>query len=536
MYFVYEPGWMGLFQWAIIAGFCISFLLSFGMGANDCANAWGTSVGSGVLRLWQAYMLSSIFDTLGAALLGYQVTETIRKGIFEVGIYDVYSNQNATYNTYDLVENCTEAFVDCTTYTSAEFMLGELGALTGAAAWLIMASVTKMPVSATQSVVGSSIGFSLVLKGTAGIRWIKIVDIVVSWVASPLLAGLCASVFYLIIKFAVMRRPDPFEAALKAVPVFVWFTLAVNLFSVFFEGSKYLHFDKIPWWGALLISNGIGLIVALLIRFVFGDWMRRRALRLYDEEIEKEKANSSGAGIASAANYSKEKQAISIIGISNHGVKGSKDIDKEANEVNDAYLKKKEEGNLTKFLRLIVAPVREDPRAIKVFYFLQILSATFLSFSHGANDTANSVGPLVGMWLAFKTGSASTDASDRADMQYFMLFGAASMVIGLWCLGHRVIRTIGHEITEVTAPSGFAVELGAAFTVLVASKIGIPVSTTHCAVGAVVFVGLTRSSMEGVSWSKFRSIVVAWVVTLPVSAAISALVAYLLVHFILGTV
>uniref|UniRef100_A0A914WEX0 Uncharacterized protein n=1 Tax=Plectus sambesii TaxID=2011161 RepID=A0A914WEX0_9BILA len=283
MNLLYEPGWMSQVEWVLIAGFIISFLVAFGMGANDVANAYGTSVGSGVLRLWHAYVLSAILNTLGALLLGYKVTETISKDIFHIDIYNVHSQYNETTGSYSLVASCNQSAIvnqssDCTTYTSADYMVGELGALTGAAFWLILASVTKLPVSATHSIVGASIGFSLVLRDASSIRWTRLISIVLSWVASPLIAGAFGSIFYVIIRFAVMRRRDPFEAALKIVPVFFWFTLAVNMFTVFYGGSKYLYFNEISWWLAFIISNAIGIVVALLIHFAFEGWIRRRAL------------------------------------------------------------------------------------------------------------------------------------------------------------------------------------------------------------------------------------------------------------------
>jgi sodium-dependent phosphate transporter len=185
-------------------------------------------------------------------------------------------------------------------------------------------------------------------------------------------------------------------------------------------------------------------------------------------------------------------------------------------------------------LKALKHPVEENPLANQVFNYLQVLSACFLSFSHGSNDTANAVGPLVGLWLAYNDRDALKDVSGDPISEYIILFGAAGMIIGLWVLGHKVIETIGSNLVTVTPPSGFAMELGTAFTVLVASKLSIPVSTTHCAVGAVVSVGWMKSHEGGVSWKTFRNIALAWIVTLPVAGAVSALVAFLLNHFIVA--
>jgi len=189
---------------------------------------------------------------------------------------------------------------------------------------------------------------------------------------------------------------------------------------------------------------------------------------------------------------------------------------------------------LTAKLKALKRPVEEHPLATEVFSYLQILSACFLSFSHGSNDTANGVGALVGLWVTYTTGYALGDGVDDPVFLGIIFFGAASMIIGLWILGHKVIKTMGTKIVHVTSASGFAMEIGTAFTVLLASKIGIPVSTTHCAVGAIVAVGWVKSHKGGVSWTTFRNIALAWVVTLPVAGAVSALIAYLLSTFVVN--
>lgn len=141
--------------WIVLVGFVISFILAFGVGANDVANSYGTSVGSGVLTFRQACILATIFETAGAILLGYKVSDTMRKGILDVTLYQD---------------------------SEKELMLGMLATLTGSATWLFVATFFRMPVSTTHSIVGSTVGFSLVSRGAEGLnlktlgkQWINIV-------------------------------------------------------------------------------------------------------------------------------------------------------------------------------------------------------------------------------------------------------------------------------------------------------------------------------------------------------------------------
>ncbi|KAM3940329.1 sodium-dependent phosphate transporter 2 isoform 1-T4 [Leptodactylus fuscus] len=164
-----------------------------------------------------------------------------------------------------------------------------------------------------------------------------------------------------------------------------------------------------------------------------------------------------------------------------------------------------------------------------LFHFLQILTACFGSFAHGGNDVSNAIGPLVALWLIYQQGGVMQEASTPV---WLLLYGGVGICAGLWVWGRRVIQTMGKDLTPITPSSGFTIELASAFTVVVASNIGLPISTTHCKVGSVVSVGWIRSR-KAVDWRLFRNIFLAWFVTVPVAGLFSAGVMAILQYGIL---
>uniref|UniRef100_G3STE6 Phosphate transporter n=1 Tax=Loxodonta africana TaxID=9785 RepID=G3STE6_LOXAF len=162
-----------------------------------------------------------------------------------------------------------------------------------------------------------------------------------------------------------------------------------------------------------------------------------------------------------------------------------------------------------------------------LFHFLQVLTACFGSFAHGGNDVSNAIGPLVALWLIYKHGGVLQEAATPV---WLLFYGGVGICTGLWIWGRRVIQTMGKDLTPITpSSSGFTIELASAFTVVVASNIGLPVSTTHCKVGSVVAVGWIRSR-KAVDWRLFRNIFVAWFVTVPVAGLFSAAIMALLMY------
>lgn len=655
-----EGGPMTAFLWMLVVGFIIAFVLAFSVGANDVANSFGTAVGSGVVTLRQACILASIFETVGSVLLGAKVSETIRKGLIDVNMYN----------------------------TSQELLMaGSISSMFGSAVWQLAASFLKLPISGTHCIVGATIGFSLVAKGQEGVKWTELLRIVLSWFISPLLSGIMSALLFFLVRMFILRKPDPVPNGLRALPVFYACTIGINMFSIMFSGAPLLGFDKIPLWGMIVISVGSSVICALVVWFFICPRLKKKIEREIksspsesplmdkknmdqchilkvesdvklpidsgvnaetkvpildmvsvpsraaeertvtfkmgdvDDVPEREKSQSmetnidqppNGAVQLPNGNHVQFNQTVSnqmtssgvyqyhtvhkdsglykellhklhlakvgdcmgdsgekplrrnnsytsytmaICGmpldsfrnkepearpeeaekLTWHGADGKKRARMDSytsycNAVADAHedvsAEEQEEGRIEEAAAdrkssnssLEEWHDQDKPAVSQLFQFLQILTACFGSFAHGGNDVSNAIGPLVALWLVYQTGDVTTKAATPI---WLLLFGGIGICTGLWVWGRRVIQTMGKDLTPITPSSGFSIELASALTVVIASNVGLPISTTHCKVGSVVSVGWLRSK-KAVDWRLFRNIFLAWFVTVPISGLISA--------------
>ncbi|TPP57113.1 Phosphate transporter, partial [Fasciola gigantica] len=460
----------------------------------------------------------------------------------------------------------------------------------GACIWLLVATFFRLPVSGTHSIVGATVGFSLVASGLSSIQWVGLIKIVASWFISPLLSGVTSVVMFYLLRRLVLTKDDPLEPGLRLLPAFYGTVVFVNSFSVFYEGPPMLHFDKIPVYGVFIISTGLGCFTLLLVKFCIVPQLRRRILdanpnrstwssrmrhkitqrirwrmsvtKLLEPKVphpvsilqasetaqyepqpaendinrgklttvEMQVLQSRASRKQSSQDPSEEPNSIlhrTMVtdSIQSRHSSGSNTLCRESSELlaTDAH------SDVHVAIRDSAAPtsisIKDRPSEVAVFSFLQILSAVFGSFAHGGNDVSNAIGPLIGLWIV---GVTQQIDSKMPTPIWILLYGGLGIAIGLWVWGRRVIQTLGEDLTIITPSSGVCIEVGAALTVLVASKIGLPISTTHCKVGSVVGVGRARSK-DNVNWGIFRNILIAWLVTLPASGVISALVMYALI-------
>ncbi len=454
------------------------FYMAWSIGANDVANAMGTSVGSGALTIKRAVIIAAVLEFSGAFFVGSHVSETIRKGIVDPVIFQS--------NPLDLVYGMT-------------------GALLAAAIWLQVATYFGWPVSTTHSIVGSVIGFGMVIGGTSAIDWTKVTSIVSSWVVSPLLSGSIAFIIFTFLQRMIYSNSDPVRAAKRIAPPIVFVVFVILTLTMVFKGLKNLHLD-LDIAEALGIACIVGLLAAVISHFLVKR-IKTEAPR------EEQKRKQPPIVVRSLASVIKHLEKISL--------RANGKLKTEAKNI----LQKVKDARDRADLNFRRERVNAEYNAIqKIFVYLQILSASFVAFAHGANDVANAVGPLAAVVSVLKSGQVTMESQVP---MWILGMGGVGIVIGLATWGWRVMETIGKKITELTPTRGFAAEFAAATTIVIASKLGLPISTTHTLVGGVLGVGLARG-IGALNLRIIGDIIVSWVITIPIGAVGAILFYYIL--------
>ena len=404
----------------LVMAIIFGFYMTWGIGANDVANAMGTSVGSGAITVKQAIIIAAIFEFAGAFIAGGQVTATIRKGIID---------PSAIVGTPELL------------------VYGMLASLLAAAIWLMVASTRGWPVSTTHSIVGAIVGFAVAGIGMEAVKWGKIGSIVASWVVSPLVGGTIALLLMISIRKLILDADNPFQKAKTWAPAYVFLVGWIVSLVTMFKGLKHLKLE-LPGVESFIVSIVVGVVVAVVGRMMINK-----------------------VQVDAAADKTFHQASVE-----------------------------------------------------KVFTPLMIFTACAMAFAHGSNDVANGIGPMAAIVSIVDSGG---QVGQKAGLPlWILLLGGVGIVIGLATMGYRVMQTIGTKITELTPTRGYCATLAAAITVVIASKTGLPVSTTHIAVGAVMGVGLARG-VGALDMRVIGNIVVSWVVTLPAGGILAALFFFL---------
>lgn len=461
------PNGAVLFWLALIFG----LYMAWNIGANDVANAMGTSVGSGALTLKQAVLIAAIMELAGAVLVGMHVTDTVRKGIF-----------------------------DPSQFPPELLVLGFLSALLAAALWLQIASLFGLPVSTTHSIVGAVVGVGMAIGGGEVINWSKVFEIILSWVSSPLCGAFVSYLLFLIIQRQILDRENPLQAAYKITPFLVFYVGFVLAMVMVFKGLKNLKLDlDLP--AAILTSTAVGAIF-YLVAILFLKRLRRKNDLARNALINNLQSPQSQKPDSTNQIDQYDHSEISQIEIdhSHH----SDQIDRF---------------DLWESIRRF-----EFEKVESIFGFLMILSACFLAFAHGANDVANAIGPVAAVVDIVRSGEIAKTSQVPI---WILLMGGIGIVIGLATWGYRVIETVGKKITKLTPSRGFAANLGAATTIVLASRLGFPISTTHTLIGAVLGIGFARG-MSSLNFRIIRDIVASWLITIPAGAGLAVAFYHLL--------
>lgn len=465
---------MDIFTLIQTVALILGFYMAWNIGANDVANAMGTSVGSKALSLRRAVILAAILEFSGAYFVGGSVSETIQKGIVDPQIFQA---------------------------DPTIFVLGMMGSLLATGALLQLASYFGLPVSTTHAIVGAVIGFGAVIGGIDAIHWDELGWIASSWVVSPLLSGFISYGIFCLIQRKILFALNPIEASQKLMPYLVFLCFAVVTLSILFHGLSLEISNSL----AFSLSGLVGLIAALFSR-LFVHRFTEPALQ-----------TTEGFHAYQAVSLEKALHHLQRVHLSNRNESYAEEISQILTQVQ--HLNETVKKN-TPFLH----STNQYHGVEKIFISLQILSACLVAFAHGANDVANAIGPVAAVLSVLKT---HTLTSQAAVPSWLLALGGGGIVIGLATWGWRVIETIGKKITELTPTRGFSAEFGAAITILFASKLGLPISTTHALIGAVLGVGMARG-LRALNLQTIREIVVSWIVTIPLCALFSILAFYLL--------
>ena len=393
-----------------------SFFMAWGVGANDVANAMGTSVGARAITIKQAIFIAMVFEFAGAWLAGGDVTSTIRSNIIDV--------ETAGFDERPEL-----------------LVYGMLSSLLAAGIWLLIASKYGWPVSTTHSIIGAIVGFAVVGISVDSVMWGQIGTIVTSWIVSPIVAGIISFNLFRTVQHLVLSTDDPFANAKKYVPYYIFLAGFVIAMITMVKGLRHVGLE-VSFGQSAVMALGFGILTMLI-----GVIMLRR--------------------IPEPPPGKMDNQFINVE---------------------------------------------------RVFAVLMIFTACSMAFAHGSNDVANAIGPLAAVNSIVQSGGMFE--TESALPMWILLLGGFGIVSGLAMWGYRVMETIGRNITELTPSRGFAAELAAATTVVIASGTGIPVSTTHTLVGAVLGVGVARG-IGALNLSIVGKIFLSWIVTLPVGALLS---------------
>ncbi|EOI0478668.1 inorganic phosphate transporter [Campylobacter jejuni] len=454
--------------------------MAFNIGGNDVANSFGTSVGAKTVTIKQALIIAAVFELSGAIFAGAEVTKTIRSGIV-------------------IFPNSLDPML---------FVIIMLAALLSSGVWIFIATKKGLPVSTTHSIVGGIVGASIMMgllkfdgiQTLSMVKWSEILRIAISWVASPLLGGIVAYIIYSYIDKKILKPSEKLNDDLKNI----------KKERKKFKEEYFLNLKTKSQEEQIKELSAI----ALDEEEQENNFYRNKMKEFKDQEKDIDiysilKTHMPiiaciAAAIISAMFLFKGLNNVSTLDIlQNFWIIGI--IGTISYVVTFAIVK-------------IVKKTELNKTTDRIFSWFQIFTASSFAFSHGANDIANAIGPFAAILDVLKNGTIN--ATSPVPFAALAMFGVA-LVVGLWFLGKEVITTVGSKLATIRPTTGFSTELGASIVILLATQFGIPVSSTHILIGAILGIGVYN---KNANWIMMKPIGLAWIITLPAAGIMAALV------------
>lgn len=459
----------------LITVIVFAMFMAFNIGGNDVANSFGTSVGAGTLSLKQALIVAAIFEVSGAILAGGEVTDTVRSGIVDLGAMQGLDPM--------------------------EFVYIMMASLLGAAVWLLVATRMGWPVSTTHSIVGGIVGAALTVGFITGegswsmVQWSEIGTIALSWVLSPVLGGLTAWLLFGWIKRSILVYNEQADEQLRAI----------NVRRAELRQDHKTRFERMNELQQISYTNAMARDAALVAEEDFdADQLESDYYREL-HEINKDMDNIQAH--RALENWVPILAALGAVIISAMMLfKGLKNTGLDFSTLQNLLVMGMIGAAVWMAVFIFARTLKKhslDRSTFLLFSWMQVFTASAFAFSHGSNDIANAIGPFIAVIDVMKHGVVSEEATVPAAVMVAM---GVALISGLWFIGRFVIKTVGSGLTKMHPSSGFAAELSAAGVVMAASLLGIPVSSTHILIGAVLGVGIVN---RAANWNLMKPIALA---------------------------
>ncbi|GAB3110341.1 inorganic phosphate transporter [Janibacter alkaliphilus] len=471
----------------LVVTILLGVFMAFNIGGNDVANSFGTSVGAGTLTMKQALMVAAVFEVGGAVLAGGEVTDTVRSGIVDL---------------------------DGVPLDPMDFAFIMMAALLGAALWLLVATQMGWPVSTTHSIIGGIVGAAVTLGFVTGdggwemVQWGGIGQIVISWFLSPVLGGLVAYVLFRGIKQGILVYNEQADDQLRQLKVE----------RIEHRERHKAAFERLDELQQISYTNTMARDAVVVSSPDFdrdeleSDYYRE-LYELQDEaeNLEAHRALETWVPLLAAGG--------SVVITAMLLFKGLKNLHLELDSIGNFLVMGMVGAAVWMAVFIFAKSLKKQTLArstFLLFSWMQVFTASAFAFSHGSNDIANAVGPFAAVLDVLRTNEIGAESAVPTAL---MVTSGVALVAGLWFIGRKVITTVGTGLTKIHPASGFAAELSAAAVVMGASLLGLPVSSTHILIGAVLGVGMVN---KAANWNLMKPIAMAWVITVPAAAAVGA--------------